>query len=145
MSTRCPKVPGQFHVYTLASPSADSLHRFVLEHETSEQVEMYIWKPVKGERPAPARSLICLWSPPELSAHRGRKEVVLGRRLGLLPGVRTPGPIPIPLTCDSSDKLAKAPECSLSWSWRVTAPFEEPTLKSYSTGKIEALNHDPKP
>ncbi|GAB1292381.1 Chordin-like protein 2 [Apodemus speciosus] len=48
MSTRCPRVPGQFHVYTLASPSADSLHRFVLEHETSEQVDMYIWKPVRG-------------------------------------------------------------------------------------------------
>ncbi|EDL16417.1 chordin-like 2, isoform CRA_a [Mus musculus] len=48
ISTRCPKVPGQFQVYTLASPSPDSLHRFVLEHEASDQVEMYIWKLVKG-------------------------------------------------------------------------------------------------
>ncbi|XP_034374759.1 chordin-like protein 2 isoform X2 [Arvicanthis niloticus] len=48
IATRCPKVPGQFHVYTLVSPSPDSLHRFVLEHEASDQVEMYIWKLVKG-------------------------------------------------------------------------------------------------
>lgn len=61
ISTRCPKVPGQFHVYTLVSPSPDSLHRFVLEHEASDQVEMYIWRLVKGEWPAPAPSLMCLW------------------------------------------------------------------------------------
>lgn len=54
IATRCPKVPGQFHVYTLVSPSPDSLHRFVLEHEASDQVEMYIWKLVKGEWSASA-------------------------------------------------------------------------------------------
>uniref|UniRef100_A0A8C6QAJ2 Chordin-like 2 n=1 Tax=Nannospalax galili TaxID=1026970 RepID=A0A8C6QAJ2_NANGA len=48
ISTRCPKVPGQIHVYTLVSPSPDSLHRFVLEHEASDQVEIYLWKLVKG-------------------------------------------------------------------------------------------------
>ncbi|XP_029424718.1 chordin-like protein 2 isoform X2 [Nannospalax galili] len=49
ISTRCPKVPGQIHVYTLVSPSPDSLHRFVLEHEASDQVEIYLWKLVKDE------------------------------------------------------------------------------------------------
>nr|XP_021514672.1 chordin-like protein 2 isoform X2 [Meriones unguiculatus] len=48
ISTRCPKVPGQVSVYTLVPPSPDSLHRFVLEHEASDQVEIYIWKLVKG-------------------------------------------------------------------------------------------------
>ncbi|ERE80385.1 chordin-like protein 2 [Cricetulus griseus] len=51
-STKCPKVPGQVSVYTLVSPSPapspDTLHRFVLEHEASDQVEIYIWKLVKG-------------------------------------------------------------------------------------------------
>ncbi|XP_050010428.1 chordin-like protein 2 [Alexandromys fortis] len=48
ISTKCPKVPGQVSVYTLVSPSPDGLHRFVLEHEASDQVETYIWKLVKG-------------------------------------------------------------------------------------------------
>lgn len=57
ISTKCPKVPGQVSVYTLVSPSPDGLHRFVLEHEASDQVEIYIWKLVKGEWPAPAPGL----------------------------------------------------------------------------------------
>ncbi|KAL6092881.1 hypothetical protein STEG23_027577 [Scotinomys teguina] len=45
---KCPKVPGQVSVYTLVSPSSDDLHRFVLEHEASDQVEIYNWRLVKG-------------------------------------------------------------------------------------------------
>lgn len=96
ISTRCPKVPGQFHVYTLVSPSPDSLHRFVLEHEASDQAEMYIWKLVKGKWPAPASSFTCLWNLLVLGTHRGLKEALLGRCLSLLPGVRTPDSFPFP-------------------------------------------------
>ncbi|GAB5577395.1 chordin-like protein 2 isoform X1 [Prionailurus iriomotensis] len=47
-ATRCPKVPGRVLVHTSVSPSPDNLHRFALEHEASEQVEIYLWKLVKG-------------------------------------------------------------------------------------------------
>ncbi|XP_045870478.1 chordin-like protein 2 isoform X1 [Meles meles] len=47
-ATRCPKVPGHVLVHTSIAPSPDNLHRFALEHEASEQVEIYLWKLVKG-------------------------------------------------------------------------------------------------
>ncbi|XP_021563417.1 chordin-like protein 2 isoform X6 [Carlito syrichta] len=47
-STRCPKVPGRVLVHTSVSPSPDNLRRFALEHEASDQVDIYLWKLVKG-------------------------------------------------------------------------------------------------
>ncbi|XP_029770387.1 chordin-like protein 2 isoform X6 [Suricata suricatta] len=47
-ATRCPKVPGRVLVHTSVSPSPDNLHRFAVEREASEQVEIYLWKLVKG-------------------------------------------------------------------------------------------------
>ncbi|MBZ3873218.1 Chordin-like protein 2 [Sciurus carolinensis] len=47
-STRCPTAPGRVLVHTSVSPSPDTLHRFALEHEASDQVEIYLWKLVKG-------------------------------------------------------------------------------------------------
>ncbi|XP_013978306.1 chordin-like protein 2 isoform X3 [Canis lupus baileyi] len=47
-ATRCPKVPGRVLVHTSVAPSPDNLHRFALEHEASEQVEIYLWKLIKG-------------------------------------------------------------------------------------------------
>ncbi|XP_022377466.1 chordin-like protein 2 isoform X1 [Enhydra lutris kenyoni] len=47
-ATRCPKVPGHVLVHTSIAPSLDNLHRFALEHEASEQVEIYLWKLVEG-------------------------------------------------------------------------------------------------
>ncbi|EPY83491.1 chordin-like protein 2 precursor [Camelus ferus] len=47
-ATRCPKAPGRVLVHTSVSPSPDNLHRFALEREASEQVEIYLWKLVKG-------------------------------------------------------------------------------------------------
>ena len=52
------------------SPSPDNLHRFALEHEASEQVEIYLWKLVKGEHgPTPSRAY--LWPVPLLSGASG--------------------------------------------------------------------------
>ncbi|XP_004632575.1 chordin-like protein 2 isoform X3 [Octodon degus] len=48
-SPRCPKVPSRVLIHTPVSPSPDSLHRFALEHEASDQVEIYLWKLVKDE------------------------------------------------------------------------------------------------
>ncbi|XP_021098971.1 chordin-like protein 2 isoform X5 [Heterocephalus glaber] len=47
-STRCPKAPSRVLIHTSVSPSPGSLHRFALEHEASDQVEIYLWKLVKG-------------------------------------------------------------------------------------------------
>ncbi|XP_072825333.1 chordin-like protein 2 isoform X1 [Vicugna pacos] len=47
-ATRCPKAPGRVLVHTSVSPSPDNLRRFALEREASEQVEIYLWKLVKG-------------------------------------------------------------------------------------------------
>ncbi|KAF7476898.1 Hypothetical predicted protein [Marmota monax] len=47
-STRCPTAPSRVLVHTSVSPSPDTLHRFALEHEASDQVEIYLWKLVKG-------------------------------------------------------------------------------------------------
>uniref|UniRef100_A0A452EPQ6 Chordin like 2 n=1 Tax=Capra hircus TaxID=9925 RepID=A0A452EPQ6_CAPHI len=47
-ATKCPKAPGRVLVHTSVSPSPDSLRRFALEREASEQVEIYLWKLVKG-------------------------------------------------------------------------------------------------
>lgn len=115
ISTKCPKVPGQVSVYTLVSPSPDGLHRFVLEHEASDQVETYIWKLVKGEWPAPAPSFAFLWYLPALRTDRGLKKVFLIRCLSILPGVRTPNFIPISaplqflIALISSPRSLKAP------------------------------------
>lgn len=49
-TTRCPKAPGRVLVHTSVSPSPDNLRRFALEREASEQVEIYLWKLVKGEQ-----------------------------------------------------------------------------------------------
>lgn len=48
-ATKCPKAPGRVLVHTSVSPSPDNLRRFALEREASEQVEIYLWKLVKGE------------------------------------------------------------------------------------------------
>lgn len=48
-ATKCPKAPGRVLVYTSISPSPDNLRRFALERESTEQVEIYFWKLVKGE------------------------------------------------------------------------------------------------
>lgn len=48
-ATRCPKAPGRVLVHTSVSPSPDNLRRFALEREASEQVDIYLWKLVKGE------------------------------------------------------------------------------------------------
>lgn len=47
--SRCPKMPGRVLVHTSVSPSPDNLRRFALEHEASDQVEIYLWRLVKGE------------------------------------------------------------------------------------------------
>uniref|UniRef100_A0A4W2H7I8 Chordin like 2 n=1 Tax=Bos indicus x Bos taurus TaxID=30522 RepID=A0A4W2H7I8_BOBOX len=47
-ATKCPKAPGRVLVHTSVSPSPDNLRRFALEREASEQVEIYLWKLVKG-------------------------------------------------------------------------------------------------
>ncbi|KAK2497913.1 hypothetical protein MC885_006043 [Smutsia gigantea] len=47
-ATRCPKASGRVLVHTSISPSPDNLRRFAFERETSEQVEIYLWKLVKG-------------------------------------------------------------------------------------------------
>ncbi|EPQ08321.1 Chordin-like protein 2 [Myotis brandtii] len=47
-ATRCPKAPGRVLVHTSVSPSPDNLRRFALEREASEQVDIYLWKLVKG-------------------------------------------------------------------------------------------------
>ncbi|XP_060032815.1 chordin-like protein 2 isoform X3 [Erinaceus europaeus] len=47
-ATRCPKVPGQVLVHASVSPAPNNLRRFALEHESSEQVDIYLWKLVKG-------------------------------------------------------------------------------------------------
>ncbi|XP_051707000.1 chordin-like protein 2 isoform X2 [Oryctolagus cuniculus] len=46
--SRCPKTPGRVLVHTAISPSPDSLQRFALEHEASDQVDIYLWRLVKG-------------------------------------------------------------------------------------------------
>ena len=48
-ATRCPKAPGRVLVHTSVSPHPDNLRRFALEREASEQVDIYLWKLVKGE------------------------------------------------------------------------------------------------
>lgn len=54
-ATRCPKAPGRVLVHTSISPSPDNLRRFAFERETSEQVEIFLWKLVKGEHwPTPS-------------------------------------------------------------------------------------------
>lgn len=53
-ATRCPKALGRVLVHTSVSPSPDNLRRFALEREASEQVDIYLWKLVKGEH----------WRPP---------------------------------------------------------------------------------
>lgn len=69
-ATRCPKVPGRVLVHTSVSPSPDNLHRFAVEHEASEQVEIYLWKLVKGEhRPTPSRAYF--WPVPLTRGLRG--------------------------------------------------------------------------
>lgn len=52
-ATRCPKAPGRVLVHTSVSPSPDNLRRFALEREASEQVDIYLWKLVKGEHRRP--------------------------------------------------------------------------------------------
>ncbi|KAB0390185.1 hypothetical protein E2I00_005263, partial [Balaenoptera physalus] len=47
-ATKCPKAPGRVLVHTSVSPSPDNLRRFALEREASDQVEIYLWKLVKG-------------------------------------------------------------------------------------------------
>ncbi|KAF4009299.1 hypothetical protein G4228_000497 [Cervus hanglu yarkandensis] len=47
-ATKCPKASGRVLVHTSVSPSPDNLRRFALEREASEQVEIYLWKLVKG-------------------------------------------------------------------------------------------------
>ncbi|XP_023377414.1 chordin-like protein 2, partial [Pteropus vampyrus] len=47
-TTRCPKAPGRVLIRTSVSPSPDNLRRFALEREASEQVDIYLWKLVKG-------------------------------------------------------------------------------------------------
>ena len=49
-ATKCPKAPGRVLVHTSVSPSPDNLRRFALEREASDQVEIYLWKLVKGEQ-----------------------------------------------------------------------------------------------
>lgn len=49
-ATRCPKAPGRVLIHTSVSPSPENLRRFALEREASEQVDIYLWKLVKGER-----------------------------------------------------------------------------------------------
>lgn len=72
-ATRCPKVPGRVLVHTSVAPSPDNLHRFALEHEASEQVEIYLWKLVKGEHwPPPSQAY--LWPGP---LTRGRRGILL--------------------------------------------------------------------
>lgn len=66
-ATRCPKVPGHVLVHTSIAPSPDNLYRFALEHEASEQVEIYLWKLVKGEH-WPPPSWAYLW-PVTLTRH----------------------------------------------------------------------------
>lgn len=63
-ATRCPKAPGRVLVHTSVSPSPDNLRRFALEREASEQVDIYLWKLVKGEhwRP-PSWAHTSDWSP----------------------------------------------------------------------------------
>lgn len=54
-ATRCPKAPGRVRVHTSVSPSPDNLRRFALEREASQQVDIYLWKLVKGEHwPTPS-------------------------------------------------------------------------------------------
>lgn len=69
-ATRCPKVPGRVFVHTSVAPSPDNLHRFALEHEASEQVEIYLWKLVKGEH-WPTPSWAYLWHVPLTRGLRG--------------------------------------------------------------------------
>nr|KAF6464542.1 chordin like 2 [Rousettus aegyptiacus] len=47
-ATRCPKAPGRVLIHTSVSPSPENLRRFALEREASEQVDIYLWKLVKG-------------------------------------------------------------------------------------------------
>ncbi|XP_044894682.1 chordin-like protein 2 isoform X6 [Felis catus] len=82
-ATRCPKVPGRVLVHTSVSPSPDNLHRFALEHEASEQVEIYLWKLVKDE---------------ETEAQRGE-----------VPGPR-PHSQNLPLDSDQESQEARLPE-----------------------------------
>lgn len=57
-ATKCPKASGRVLVHTSVSPSPDNLRRFALEREASEQVEIYLWKLVKGEH-WPIPTLAC--------------------------------------------------------------------------------------
>lgn len=57
-ATKCPKAPGRVLVHTSVSPSPDNLRRLALEREASEQVEIYLWKLVKGEQ-WPTPTLAC--------------------------------------------------------------------------------------
>lgn len=67
-ATRCPKVPGRVLVHTSVAPSPDNLHRFALEHEASEQVEIYLWKLIKGEH-WPTPNGADLWPVPPYQGH----------------------------------------------------------------------------
>ncbi|XP_021563416.1 chordin-like protein 2 isoform X5 [Carlito syrichta] len=82
-STRCPKVPGRVLVHTSVSPSPDNLRRFALEHEASDQVDIYLWKLVKDE---------------ETEAQRGE-----------VPGPR-PHSQNLPLDSDQESQEARLPE-----------------------------------
>ncbi|XP_025314794.1 chordin-like protein 2 isoform X4 [Canis lupus baileyi] len=82
-ATRCPKVPGRVLVHTSVAPSPDNLHRFALEHEASEQVEIYLWKLIKDE---------------ETEAQRGE-----------VPGPR-PHSQNLPLDSDQESQEARLPE-----------------------------------
>ncbi|XP_064145583.1 chordin-like protein 2 [Loxodonta africana] len=82
-ATKCPKAPSRVVVHTSVSPSPDSLRRFALEREASDQVEIYLWKLVKDE---------------ETEAQRGE-----------VPGPR-PHSQNLPLDSDQESQEARLPE-----------------------------------
>ncbi|KAM4846613.1 chordin-like protein 2 isoform 1-T1 [Thomomys bottae] len=84
-SIKCPKMPEQVLIHVSDSPSPDNLHRFALEHEASDQVEIYLWKLVKDE---------------ETEAQRGE-----------VPGPR-PHSQNLPLDSDQESQEARLPERS---------------------------------